>query len=214
MGRSPLTPEARDRARDRILAAAEAVFDREGFEGARIEDVAAQAGLSTGTLYNYFDGKADLVMELQHRRMGEALVGVDAMLQGRAPFAEKLDRYLETFFRFSDQNRVFLAVLRDSPHLLRTSVRTGEARVQQLRGLMEHILGGVGRLMQQGIDQGVLEPRDPGDLAQALLGMTRALALHRLGREDGPEGARALVRDLFLRGAGRAGGPAGGGDGR
>ena len=214
MGRSRLTQEARGLARERLLQAAESVFARDGFEGARIEDVAAAAGVSTGTLYNYFDGKADLVMEMQHRRMDEALAGVDALLAGPGAFPQKLEGYLDSFFRFGQQNRVFLEVLRDSPHLLRTSLRTGEARVHQLREMLERILGGLARLMQQGIAEGVLAPRDPADLAQALLGMVRGLAFHRLGSEPPHREQVDLARDLFLHGAGNAARAGGGDDGR
>lgn len=52
-----LDPAARRAA---ILAAALAVFAEKGFAGARMEDVAAQAGVAKGTLYLYFEDKRAL----------------------------------------------------------------------------------------------------------------------------------------------------------
>lgn len=43
-----------------ILAAALAVFGERGFAAARLDEVAARAGVSKGTLYLYFDSKAEL----------------------------------------------------------------------------------------------------------------------------------------------------------
>ena len=43
-----------------ILRGAAAVFSQDGYEGASMSRIAAQAGVSKGTLYNYFDGKAEL----------------------------------------------------------------------------------------------------------------------------------------------------------
>ena len=43
-----------------ILRGAAAVFSQDGYEGASMSRIAAHAGVSKGTLYNYFDGKAEL----------------------------------------------------------------------------------------------------------------------------------------------------------
>ncbi len=59
-----------------ILEAAERVFAAKGFAGARVVDVAKEAGVATGTLYNYFDGKAELfqsLMELRSREITDCL---------------------------------------------------------------------------------------------------------------------------------------------
>lgn len=46
----------------RILAAAMARFRRDGFHAARIEDLAMDAEVSIGTVYNYYGTKGDLLM--------------------------------------------------------------------------------------------------------------------------------------------------------
>ena len=43
-----------------ILRGAAAVFAEDGYEGASMSRIAARAGVSKGTLYNYFDGKAEM----------------------------------------------------------------------------------------------------------------------------------------------------------
>ncbi|CAB4695270.1 unannotated protein [freshwater metagenome] len=54
----------RARTRDQLLSAARVVFERDGFHAARLADVATEAGLSTGTFYNYYDSKAELFRDL------------------------------------------------------------------------------------------------------------------------------------------------------
>jgi AcrR family transcriptional regulator len=56
MARSRGRPRKEGRAED-ILAAALDVFIAKGFAGARLDDIAARAGVSKGTLYLYFDNK-------------------------------------------------------------------------------------------------------------------------------------------------------------
>ena len=59
--RSPTRWRRRKDARpDEILAAALASFAERGFAATRLEDVAARAGISKGTLYLYFAGKEEL----------------------------------------------------------------------------------------------------------------------------------------------------------
>jgi len=55
-GTETLSPEKERQ----ILRGAALVFAQEGYEGASMSRIAAEAGVSKGTLYNYFAGKADL----------------------------------------------------------------------------------------------------------------------------------------------------------
>jgi AcrR family transcriptional regulator len=48
----------------RILAAARRLFDRKGYSGTAMEEIAHRAGLAVGTLYNYFPSKDDLLLAI------------------------------------------------------------------------------------------------------------------------------------------------------
>ena len=50
----------KDAKREAILKAAQKVFSRKGFNNARIDDVAREAGIGKGTVYEYFASKDDL----------------------------------------------------------------------------------------------------------------------------------------------------------
>jgi len=50
-----------------ILNGAAQVFARDGYEGASMSRIAAEAGVSKGTLYNYFTSKAELFAAYVHR---------------------------------------------------------------------------------------------------------------------------------------------------
>lgn len=56
-----------ERARQRLLDAAAEEFGAKGFEGARVRDIAARAGLNMQLISYYFGGKAGLYAELQRR---------------------------------------------------------------------------------------------------------------------------------------------------
>jgi AcrR family transcriptional regulator len=56
--------EAKAQTRARVLAAARIVFEREGYHGASLERIAAEAGFTKGAVYSTFDSKADVMLAL------------------------------------------------------------------------------------------------------------------------------------------------------
>lgn len=62
-----VTEAHRAARREEILSAAMRVFKRKGFRGASMADVIAEAGLSAGAIYSYFDGKQSLFAAVVER---------------------------------------------------------------------------------------------------------------------------------------------------
>ena len=60
-----------------ILDAATKVFASKGFRAATTREIAAEAGVSEGTIYNYFDSKYDLLIAMSQRLALESLQQLD-----------------------------------------------------------------------------------------------------------------------------------------
>ena len=82
--------------RQAILAAALDVFSRHGFATARLDDVAAKAGIAKGTLYLYFASKEALFEELIRSRV-TPLFDTLENVAGTAPPAALIARFFELF---------------------------------------------------------------------------------------------------------------------
>jgi AcrR family transcriptional regulator len=65
----------RDPLRERLLDAAARVFAQKGYDGTRILDVVAEAGLSTGAVYGRFSSKNDLLREAVSSRSASRASG-------------------------------------------------------------------------------------------------------------------------------------------
>lgn len=61
-------PEHKEERRAQILAAARACFARQGFHRTTLQDVFAEAGLSAGCVYSYFQSKDDLILAIADER--------------------------------------------------------------------------------------------------------------------------------------------------
>ena len=107
----PARPDPNDRAegakargpappghkRERILEAALRVFASKGFFGAKVADIAAEAGVADGTIYLYFKSKDDLLISLFEHQMqlvNEALV---LAMAGAETATDKLARFAQTY---------------------------------------------------------------------------------------------------------------------
>ena len=76
--------ERTGRNRALLLAAARQVFLKRGYHGASVDQIAEEAGFSTGVVYSQFDGKADLFLTLLEARIEERAAGNAAAIEGLA----------------------------------------------------------------------------------------------------------------------------------
>src|SRR5262249_11023274 len=67
-----ITNEAKLATRRRILDAARELFARDGFDAAATRDLAREAGIAAGTLFNYFPTKEALALCLAAEALAEA----------------------------------------------------------------------------------------------------------------------------------------------
>ena len=84
----PNSDQARVREkRHRMLQAAQEVFVERGFDAAGTDEIARRAGVSKGTLYNFFDSKTDLLLSSGEAQLERSRVLVEAALgeSGEAP---------------------------------------------------------------------------------------------------------------------------------
>jgi AcrR family transcriptional regulator len=75
--------------RERLLSAARSVFASSGFHGASVEEIASEAGFSTGALYSNFDGKEDLFLVLMEREISDHAREISQAVGTRASVAER-----------------------------------------------------------------------------------------------------------------------------
>jgi AcrR family transcriptional regulator len=117
-GRKREVRRARDELyRQLIIDGAERLFAARGVDETRMEEVAAEAGLSLGTLYTVFAGKADLVAAIHDTRLSQLLAASVEEARGGASTFDFLVAGLRGYIRY------FL----DHPDYLRMHLREGYA---------------------------------------------------------------------------------------
>jgi AcrR family transcriptional regulator len=67
-----ITAQVKIATRERIVSAAVRLFTKQGWDGATTRDLAAAAGIATGTLFNYFDSKEAVAAALVSEALAKA----------------------------------------------------------------------------------------------------------------------------------------------
>jgi len=74
-------PEKFARKREEILEAASRCFARDGFHGASVSSICAEAGISPGHIYHYFASKEAIVGAIIEARLADKVAGFERVLR-------------------------------------------------------------------------------------------------------------------------------------
>jgi AcrR family transcriptional regulator len=101
--------ETREKTREKILTAARSLFSANGFDATTTRDIAAGAGIATGTLFNYFPSKESLGMELIAGALEEGRDDYRRLKRGEEAVEEDLFLYVVTGLNRLEPHRNYLA---------------------------------------------------------------------------------------------------------
>jgi TetR/AcrR family fatty acid metabolism transcriptional regulator len=108
--RESVREETREAYREAILSAAERVFVRAGFYETRMADVAREAGVGVGTLYNYFESKEEIfgaMLDAQHEQFWR---GLTRSIEGDDDAMARLRHLVVTTFEHLEQHGALFAI--------------------------------------------------------------------------------------------------------
>ena len=86
----------KENTRVRIINSAKKLFSEQGYQKTTIVDISRKAGLSEAALYEYFQGKEDLLLTIPDLWVSELLRDLDEQLFGIQGAVNKLRKYLKT----------------------------------------------------------------------------------------------------------------------
>lgn len=103
-----ITADAKKATREKILQVAQRLFHDEGFDQTTIRDIAAEVGMATGTLFNYFSSKEEVVVALAEEAIHDAEREFEKKRRAGASFGEDLFLQVATQLRRLRRLRRFI----------------------------------------------------------------------------------------------------------
>jgi AcrR family transcriptional regulator len=122
-----------DLTRRKLLAAAERIFARDGFEAARLEDIAGLAGYTRGAFYANFQSKEDIFFALLERWVSQRIYEVDALLTQEESPAKLLRALREHYAHITQDRRLALLSLEFKLFAIRHPEAHARLRARQRR---------------------------------------------------------------------------------
>ncbi|RIL05414.1 MAG: hypothetical protein DCC71_10495 [Proteobacteria bacterium] len=174
LARRPRRGERRVQQRQRILDAARTVFFRDGFMPANLDEVAQRAGVAKGTLYRYFENKAELYVAVLSAN-GDAFERKmrDALEPGLSP-AEQVRRTSRFYFQHWTAHREYFRIfwaLENEPVI----GELPEPVVAQVTALWEQCLRLLADVLERGAQGGAFAPHDSWEVANILWTLANGL---------------------------------------
>jgi AcrR family transcriptional regulator len=188
----------RDLYRGLILDAAEHVFAERGFDSAKIQEVAEEAGIALGTLYKSFAGKAEIFRSIHEQRSGELIAQSEPALRDDVSPLRALLDYTSAYLQFLVAHPDYLRM-----HLAEASAwgfgGRFESRVQADAWQRGHEAEAA--LFRRGIELGLFVERDPSLLVRMMASIQQVQLAHWVerGMERSPDALLAEMRVDLVR---------------
>ena len=189
--------------RKEILMAAEKVFAAKGFFRTTMSEVAEAAEFGTGTLYKYFDSKEDLYFTLITEK-GEEIEGlVKKELSRKVPAKDRIEKVLKLQFEFIERNRDFFRIYVSERNRFEWTVKDDLGK--EIHDKMVAYIKILAKVIKDGIKEEEFKPKDPMDLAHALVGIVNSFVFEWLitPQPYSLSSKVEIVLDIFLRGVQR-----------
>lgn len=132
---------------ERILDSAIKIIGQKGFHGAKVKDIANDAGVADGTIYNYFNNKEDILVTIFKVKLEEYVDMAKKEISGVDNPEEKLRILVKYHFKVMTETPYLANVLQIE---LRQPIK--DLRVKVRRHLKKYF-----RLIEQVIEEGILK---------------------------------------------------------
>ena len=176
------TEQLREQRRQQLLQAAQRVFSHKGFHAANVADVAAEAGVSQGTVYHYFDSKEELLLTVfTEWETGTLQEEIGQVLQAAPTAAGKLALLAQAAtHRVTSSVQLLEASVEFWSHIPR------QARIRKgFKRMFGHMVADIAGVIQQGIDTGEFRTVDTTVMARLMIATYDGLVLQWLADRKG-----------------------------
>ncbi len=154
---------------DLIRDAAIRVFARKGYHATRAEEIAEEAGIAVGTIYNYFESKAQILLSIFEWEFEEEVGFYESLAKRGMSVQERFREILRAHFaRLAESRDLAVVLVRERYN---GSGEIGEAMAKMQRKMLDRIE----KLLQDGIHEGWLRACNVRMVAPALFAVVQSI---------------------------------------
>lgn len=165
-----------------IRQAATKVISEKGYFQTRPKEVAAEAGISVGTIYNYYDSKQEILLDIYTEEFADRREFYQQLSQGDLPLIKQIERILERHFSKLTNHKELMQVI------IQERFKPGSKLGNELNRSYGEVIHYVEELLKQALREGQIRDCDPTVVASALFGAVESTIAVGILKDEGAEG--------------------------
>lgn len=190
-----------EETRNHILEVANQLFAKSGYDATGVAEICQAAGVSKGAFYHHFPTKQAVFMELINSYMSGIEAGFNMMRQQTHDVPQVILQMAEMVGSLFQTTNIHLPIFLEFWTHANHDPQVWEATVAPYHQYLSYFA----EMIQEGIDQGTLQPVDPHQAARVIVSLAVGLLMESLFNPqitDWQQEARATM-ELLLNGISR-----------
>ncbi len=140
MPRKGENKERKDAKRELLISVAVKVFARKGFHASKMQDIADEAGIGKGTIYEYFKTKDELFLAVYDKWMDDYEAAMNKAVESHSNPITTADAIIDTAIEFYETHAEHAAILLEFwAHALRSDDTHFLERICQMKSKLAEI---------------------------------------------------------------------------
>ncbi|QQS51568.1 MAG: TetR/AcrR family transcriptional regulator [Bacteroidota bacterium] len=150
---------------EKILLAARTVFIRKGLSGARMQEIADEAGINKALLHYYFRSKEKLFERIFEEVLKNLATGISEVLSSDIPILEKLDSFIDKYSEALSANPYL-------PVFVLNEMSQNPSRIKAFfeKGVLPAMINFFAQIQRE-VGEGKINPINPAHLLLNIMGM-------------------------------------------
>lgn len=170
-----------------IREAATRVISQKGYFQTSIHEIAKEAGISVGTIYNYFENKQEILLGIFSKEFEDRRDFYEELSQKEMPLVEGIKEILNRHFSQLESHKELMRVI------IQERFKPGSELEEKLNRQYREVIQYVEELVKQALENDQIRNCEPQVVAIALFGAVEAVVSYGVLQE------KKKQKDLFKR---------------
>lgn len=164
--------------REAIREAATKIISRQGFFQTRPKEIAEEAGVSVGTIYNYYESKQEILVDIFSEELNDRKDFYRELSQSDLPLVDQIKKILERHFsRLSNHKELMRVIIQER-------FKPGSILGKKLNQSYNEAVMYIEQLIEEAMKKDQIRPCDPRIVASALFGSVESVIAAGLLRDE------------------------------
>ncbi|MCH7320599.1 TetR/AcrR family transcriptional regulator [Solibacillus sp. MA9] len=169
--------------KEQILLSAITIVNRRGYDGATMEEIAAEMLMTKGSLYYYFKNKGDLMYQCHKLVLAQATQELEEELQGEGTAEEILRKMVATHINYAVEEKETFNMIIEPKQMFNPE------QIEPVLKLRKHYASLFDQVIEKGVSTGEFHVEEPIIVRMIILGAMNWIqqwyrATGRLAKEE------------------------------